>query len=415
MKIIQFHADNIKRIRAVDITPKNNVVVISGKNEQGKTSVLDAIWLALQYKTASKQNPTPLRAGADKGTIRLDLGDYIVTRTFTEGKTQVQITTPEGNKVSSPQKLLDGFLGDLSFDPWAFSRMSEKDQKNMLGELLYTLTNGKVDLAEFERRRDKLYEERTDKNREQKRLTTILSTIKPPTEQDPQEETSVSDLTAAIAEGTALSTKRAELNLKYNQTLNEIQELEKRLEVLKPQLKELQSGLDALPEPVNVEFLQGQLKEIDTLNTRAREVKQYNATKKTLNDITQDIQLLNKKMELLDIEKAEALEKSPLPVKGFSVTADGVMVTNEDGESVPFCQASAARRLKISLGIAMANNPKLRVIRVADGSLLDDESMQIIEEMTKAKGYQMWIEYASRNEDDRLGVYIEDGQVAEVN
>ena len=59
----------------------------------------------------------------------------------------------------------------------------------------------------------------------------------------------------------------------------------------------------------------------------------------------------------------------------------------------------------------MASNPKLRVLRVADGSLLDDESMQIIRDLTETKDYQIWIEYASRNSDDKMGVYIEDGEV----
>jgi DNA repair exonuclease SbcCD ATPase subunit len=410
MKIIEFHAENIKRIKAIDITPQGNVVVISGMNENGKTSVLDAIWLALQYKSAARDNPTPLRTGTDKGVVRLDLGDYIVTRTFSEGRTQLQITTPDGNKVSSPQKLLDGLIGDLAFDPWAFSRMSEKDQKEMLGELLYKLTNGKVDLSEFERRRQELYDERTDKNREQKRLTTVLSTLKPPTESDPQEEVSVSDLTKSISDAADVEIQRKELVSGHAKLVALIADLEKQLETAKVALDSTESKLNAMPEPVDVEFLQGQLKEIDTLNKRAREVNQYITTKKTLSSVNESIKTINNKMELLDIEKAEALENSPLPVKGFSVTPDGVMITNEEGDLVPFRQASAARRLRISLGIAMANNPKLRVIRVADGSLLDDDSMQIIQEMTKAKDYQMWIEYASRNDQDRIGVYIEDGQ-----
>ena len=47
MKIIEFRAERFKRLSAVDITPEGNTVIISGKNGQGKSSVLDAIWLAL--------------------------------------------------------------------------------------------------------------------------------------------------------------------------------------------------------------------------------------------------------------------------------------------------------------------------------------------------------------------------------
>lgn len=37
----------MKRLKAVYIEPDGNLQVVSGRNEQGKSSVLDAIWLAL--------------------------------------------------------------------------------------------------------------------------------------------------------------------------------------------------------------------------------------------------------------------------------------------------------------------------------------------------------------------------------
>jgi len=38
--------------------------------------------------------------------------------------------------------------------------------------------------------------------------------------------------------------------------------------------------------------------------------------------------------------------------------------------------------------------------------------MQIVREMAGEKDFQVWIEYASRNDQDRIGVYIHDGTVA---
>jgi DNA repair exonuclease SbcCD ATPase subunit len=62
MRILRLEADNIKRVKAVDITPEGNVVIISGKNGAGKSSTIDTIWLALSYRAASKSNPNPLRS-----------------------------------------------------------------------------------------------------------------------------------------------------------------------------------------------------------------------------------------------------------------------------------------------------------------------------------------------------------------
>ena len=422
MKILQFQASNFKRIRVIDISPKDNVVILSGKNGAGKSSVLDAIWDVLEHRAISKSLPNPLRNGEKDGYVTLDLGDYIATRTYTEDGTVLKVTTPDGNPVKSPQTLLDGLKGDLSFDPWAFTRMKEDEQRTMLGDLLFRLTEGKVDLAEFDRRKQELFDNRTDLNREKKRLTSILTSFRPPSATESPDEVSVDDLTAAIAsamqalqERSRLVDREQSLNTKITATRETIRQLQEQLAKDESEQTSIVSQLSAFPEIPDVGFLQGQLKDITALNTRARQVKEYVATKRALQELDTNIGTLNDRMELLEIEKSEALESSPLPVKGFTITPEGIQVVNDQGDAVPFCQASSAQRLRISLGIAMATNPTLKVIRVSDGSLLDDESMQIIRDMTRDKDFQLWIEYASRNENDKIGVYIEDGQVAQLN
>jgi AAA15 family ATPase/GTPase len=418
MKIIQLQAENFKRLKAVQISPTDDVVVISGKNENGKTSVIDAIWSALQYRAASKSMPQPLRNGEKNGFITLDLGEYIVTRRFTENGSTLEVRTSDGNKVTGPQKLLDGMIGDLSFDPWEFSRKSEQEQRTMLSDLLFKITDGKLNLADFDARKQAAYDARTDANREKKRLASLLANLKPPTDAEPSEELSSLELTTAISEAMIVNQRIKDLqseNIRLTTSIAsaeaEIVRLQKVVADAKTIIESNTAELNKI-EPIDVAFLQSQLKDIEVNNKRAREVLEYRKLRTALDKVEAEITSLNAKMELIDIEKAEALESAPLPVKGFTVTAEGVRIINEDGTDVPFCQASAARRLKISLAIAMAANPTLRVIRISDGSLLDDESMAIVREMASDKDFQVWIEYASRNSDDRMGVYIEDGKVA---
>jgi len=418
MKILQLHAENIKRLKAVDITPTENTVVISGKNENGKTSVIDSIWLALQYRAATKSNPQPLRKGESKGIVTLDLGDYIVTRRFTENDSSLEVRTPDGSKITSPQKLLDGMIGDLSFDPWEFARKTEQEQRVMLSDLLYKITDGKLNLADFDARKQEAYDARTEANREKKRLASLLANLRPPIDTDPQEEISSSDLTRSITDALETNQKITNTQFSINLALENIAQTKKEIEILQKFIIDNESiivskqkELEQL-EVQDVVFLQGQLKDIEGHNKRAREVVEYRNLRDSLEKVEEEITKFNNTMELLDIEKAEALESAPLPVKDFTVNAEGVRIINEDNEEVPFCQASAARKLRISLAIAMVANPTLRVIRIADGSLLDDESMAIIKDMADNEDFQVWIEYASRNTDDRIGVYIEDGKVA---
>jgi len=415
MRIIQLHSENIKRVKAIDITPDDNVIVLSGMNGEGKTSVLDSIWLALEYKAAKKGNPDPLRAGQKKGMVEIDLGEYIVTRKFTPSGSTLEIRKPDGSKIPSPQKLLDGMIGDLSFDPWEFSRKRESDQREMLADVLYNITEGAVDLADFDVQHKEAFEQRSEANKEKKRLGALLTQVAPPTEVDPTEEISSQDLTQAITDAITTQTTFRQLSARKTGLDDRIDALNAELAKLTAEKENVCRQLSEQPETPDIEFLQGELENIQKINRRAREVIEYNKLRGGLTLVEEEIARLNDQMELVGINKAEALEASPLPVTNLKITEDGIMVTNEEGLDVPFCQASAAQQLRISLGIAMAANPTLRVIRIADGSLLDDESMRIVNEMAGDNDYQCWIEYASRNDTDRIGVYIEDGSVVEVN
>ena len=118
MKIISLKAENVKRLHAVEITPDGNVVVISGRNGQGKTSVLDSIAMALGGASASKLTTKPIREGQKEASVTVDLGDFTVTRKWRGSNSNLSVMSKDGAEFRSPQRFLDEKLGALSFDPW---------------------------------------------------------------------------------------------------------------------------------------------------------------------------------------------------------------------------------------------------------------------------------------------------------
>lgn len=64
MKIVSLTAENVKKLTVVEITPAGNLVQITGKNGQGKSSVLDAIWWALAGRITLKY-PQPQAQAAE--------------------------------------------------------------------------------------------------------------------------------------------------------------------------------------------------------------------------------------------------------------------------------------------------------------------------------------------------------------
>jgi len=125
LKIIELKAENFKRLEAIELTP-GEVNLITGKNAQGKSSVLDAIEFCLSGP--SKQIPRPIKDGATKAKIEMDLGDLTITRVVTPSGARLQVTAKDGTQLKSPQAVLDALFSSVSFDPIRFLNMSEKDQ-----------------------------------------------------------------------------------------------------------------------------------------------------------------------------------------------------------------------------------------------------------------------------------------------
>ena len=72
-------------------------------------------------------------------------------------------------------------------------------------------------------------------------------------------------------------------------------------------------------------------------------------------------------------------------------------------------QIVTVEQLRTSIAIAMALNPKLRVIRVRDGSLLDEESLKLIADMADKEDYQVWCERVDSS--GKIGFVLENGHL----
>src|SRR3546814_5341765 len=128
MRIMQLHAENYKRLGVVEITPQGNLITIGGKNGNGKSSVLGAIYVALKGRAVAP--PVPVRQGEEKCVINLDMGDIVVTRTFIQKEgleftDTLKVESADGLRYSKPQQVLDALLGDIGFDPRSEEHTSE--------------------------------------------------------------------------------------------------------------------------------------------------------------------------------------------------------------------------------------------------------------------------------------------------
>lgn len=437
LKIIALQAENIKKLVAVEIKPDGNLVQITGKNGQGKTSVLDCIWWALAGSSNIQQ--TPIRKGATSAKIRLDMGEIVVTRTFRPGAKEgitsaITVENAKGLRFTSPQAVLDELLGQLSFDPLAFARMDSAKQF----ETLKKFVPG-VDFEEIEALNKSDYAKRTDCNRIAKEARNVAAAINVSldgTTERIDEAALLSELELAGKANSDIEARKgrreavaveikssqdvlAELTIKAVEEAQRIESeakerAKKVIEVAQAKAKELTTKvvdllakLDAappLPEPRDLSALRQQIDAAKKKNDEARDRAAKRDRIEKAERFESQAKAFTDAMDARDADKRAKIAAAKLPVKGISFGAGSILMND-----VPFEQASDAEQLRASIAIAMALNPKLRVIRVRDGSLLDEESIKLLEEMANEQDYQVWVERVDAS--GKVGFVLEDGHV----
>jgi len=400
MKVVRLEVENFMRLNAVDVSPDPDtaVVQITGGNAVGKTSILTAIWAALQVRGAKVSDP--IRHGEHEASVRLDLGDIVVTRKWKGDATNLTVTSAEGARFNSPQQMLDSLVGRLSFDPLAFASADGKKQRQMLLEVIDL---GGVDLDALEVERQGYFDERTEVGRETKRLTALRDSIPEPPAGTPFEPVDVAEVAQRLERASEGERDLGRLREEWDHLQCEKEQIALREAEIIRTVPMLQNQATAAAD------LRTTLATARDVNERVEQGKALRKAKSDLLLASQQHGSLTRKIEDVDRRKRDALAAANLPDAGGSVlgiTADGVTL-----DGVPFSQASGAQRLKASVAIAMAANPNLRVLRVADGSLLDKANMAVLEQMAAEKDYQVWCEVVA-DEDKGVGIHIVDGGVA---
>jgi DNA repair exonuclease SbcCD ATPase subunit len=442
MKILGMVAENFKKIRVVEITPKGKVIQITGKNGQGKTSVLDAIWAALEGAKAIPEKP--VRKGAAQARIKLDLGDLVVTRTIAPGGTHALIVENKaGVKLSSPQGVLDKMLGDLSFDPCAFIEMKPKQQIEELRKVAKIEFD--VDAAATANKAD--YDERTVVNRDLERLKVEVASI---TVQEglPKEKIDEAAIQNELAEvdrvnAAAREAERAkaqkwanvqDLRRLQSETQQEIDrrtvqqdEIEKQIEQLKQQWKAGEQELiklesakhecgksieaaelecEAMPTPAFVEVaaVSAKLQQAQLANREIAKRAHRDDLQAQLNEKRRQADQLTRNIEDREEKKRMAVQQAKMPIEGLTFDEEQVLY-----HGIPLEQLGEGEQIRISASIAMAANPELRVIRIMRGESMDEDALAILAMMAEQHDFQIWM--ARVDSSGKVGIIMEDGSV----
>lgn len=436
MKITAAHITNFKRIQDIRIEPEadRSLVLIGGKNAQGKSSLMDALTAAFGGKKAAPADPVRHGAESAEIVVELDGGELLIKREIApDGSSVIEVRDRFG-AVKQPQTILDKLVGARFLDPLQFLKLPAKEQRAQLMKLI----DGAERIAGLNEKRARAFERRTDVGRELTKAEGELARLPVLQVGAPID---VAELTAEARRIAEQQRRLAELKsdreraervtqqLKQNlaSAAAEIERLKSRLAAVEAEHAELSKGI-AESAAVEAESTRKVDDAIDAWNAlqprrealeadlaRAgehnRAVYAAEAQEKRRTEVAADVEKLRteretitKLLETIDQRKAEILAGSKLPVAGLGVADEGIELGG-----VPFSQSSGAEQLRVAVALAIAASPQLDDIWVRDAALLDDESLAAVAEQAAAAGKRLWLERVGDR--DPGVIVIRDGKV----
>lgn len=423
LHIVELRAENVKRLHAVTIRPDGAMVIVGGKNAQGKSSTLDAIEMALGGGATIP--PDPIRHGARKGRVVLDLGELVVERNFTTKGTTLTVTAADGTPQKSPQALLDGLCSSIAFDPIAFARMPEKEQDSVLKRVLG------LDFAELDAQRATSFASRTDAKRELKGLEARLDAMPALEAGVPAKEQSAADILAEIEKYQAARADNAkarafveELEREHRGLGSDLVALDKQIAAIEATLAEAKTDRESVAErrdkteatiqrkclevaalvDPDLDEPKARLASMEATNRKVRAALERKRLEDEVRAADQLADKLSAQIEAIDDRKTELLASAKFPVEGLGFGVDGPTLNG-----APLQQASQAEKLRLSVAIGAALHPRLRVMLLRDGSVLDEDGMRQLAELAAEHSLQLWVERVGDR--DASAIVIEDGMV----
>lgn len=444
MRITAAHITNFKRIESVRITPgaDRTIILLGGRNGQGKSSTLDALTAAFGGKKL--QPADPVRHGAAEAEIRVELddGDLTIRRVIQpDGESVLEVRDRLG-AMKSPQAVLDKLIGARFLDPLQFLALPAKEQRAQLMRLIGEAQR----IAELDGKRERAFTKRTEVGRDLTRAEGELArlpAVEPGTPIDVAELTAEAKRIAELErEGAILQRTREQCEretiqarAKLSSIVAERQKLEAEIERLKARVVEL--GVQSANWAKDAETCEAKEREatakvdeftdrLEALRPRREEIDadlaradQHNRTvyaaqaqgqrraevAETVAKLQAERDAITKTIAVIDGRKAEILAAAKLPVEGLGLDDDGITLGG-----VPFAQASGAERFRVALALAIAASPGLDDVWVRDAALLDGENVSLIQEQAAAAGKRVWLERVGTN--DPEVIVISDGRVA---
>lgn len=416
VKITALEAENVKRIKAVAFAPSpTGLTLVGGNNNQGKTSVLDALAWALggdRFRPDAAQRDGAIAPAHLKVTLS---NGVVVER---KGKNaSLTVTDPTGRR--SGQQLLNAFVEPLALDLPRFMDASDKEK----ADILLRIIGIGAELHTRDLEIKGLYDKRTFTGQlaaQKKHFAEEMISYP----EAPDEPVSASelirqqqDILARNGENQRLRAQYAELEQQVQQCVDELKRTRERIATLQQLADELDAKhtklfnqretarktVSQLQDESTAE-LEASIRDIEETNRKVRANLEKSRAEDEAAQYASEYDRLTESIQQKRAERMALLNGADLPLPGLSVE-DGVLTYN----GKRWRDMSGSDQLRVAAAIVRRLNPDC-------GFVLLDKLEQM--DMTTLTEFGRWLEaehlqaIATRvSTGSECQIIIEDGMV----
>lgn len=400
IKINKLEIENVKRIKAVKVEPTaSGLTVIGGKNNQGKTSVLDSIAWALggeKYRPSMAQR----EGSVIPPTLHIVMSNGLVVER--KGKnSSLKVTDPSGQK--GGQQLINEFVEQLALDLPKFMESSDKEKARTLLRII-----GVGDQLEvLDRREKELYNNRlaigqiADRKKkfadEQPYYPDAPKELVSPTELIKQRQ----DILARNGENQRKRENLHRLEQEYQKINEQMEALLKKQKQVQDDLVVARTSAKDLQDESTAK-LEESIANIEEINRKVRANMDKDKAEEDARDYKDQYNALTIEIDKTRKEKTELLQSAELPLPELSVKDGELIYKGQQWDNM-----SGSDRLKVSTAIVRKLNPKCGFVLLDKLEQMDIDTLNEFGQWLEQEGLQAIATRVSTG--DECSIIIEDG------
>lgn len=406
MKVLQVNIEKFKIVENLNIDLDGKNLLLLGDNEVGKSSVIQFIKLALGYTDHMPE----IEEGKGYIVTNKDGIKYVFKLTYKNGKPKLVVESEDGLK-DDRKSIINSIVGGVDFDIDEFVRLSETSAgRKQQVEIYKSLLDPEIvaSINDLERRIKIDFDERTEINREVKRIEAVVDRHEG-RRFEPGQEIDITALAEELRLANENNNKRRSAVQTFAQYVESRDQIEKQIAELTLKLNDLNKRIETGKEmisqmkEIDVNALTQKLSNANEINHGIRMANEYKKEQEELFKQKGFAEDLTVRIETSRQSIADAIKDMPV-IEGLLFDSEGLLY---DNIPVSPTNLSTSKIMELGVKLNMVKNKQLGILFIERCESLGEKRLHEIQEMAKENNWQLIMEQVVRGE-EKLIVEIQE-------